>query len=102
LVHYNYADSPTWVLIRQQFSSGVRQRELVSVDHVLCSLAPTLPLLTRSERRSYPLLLRWFEQNWSQIAPYFSGIHLRDSDGEIIIFERERETTLRNRSFGLR
>jgi hypothetical protein len=70
----------------------------VSVAAVLCSLVETLPVLTRSEKRSYPLLVRWFEQNWGEIEPFFALIHLRDERMDVVDFERERhETILRHR-----
>jgi hypothetical protein len=95
---FDYQHSPVWVSIRQQFSSGVRQKELVSIATVLCSLVETIPLLTRSEKRSYPLLVRWFEQNWAEIEPFFALIHLHDEEMEPINFERERhETIIRHR-----
>jgi hypothetical protein len=90
LATYNYQASPIWIYLRQQFISGIRHRELVSVVTVLCGLFDSLPQLTRSEKRSYPLLVRWFDGNWSAIAPLLPFIHLRDFDDAPIDFERER------------
>jgi hypothetical protein len=83
--------------VRQQFSSGVRQRELLSVANVLCTIIETLPLPTRSEKRSYPLLLRWFEVHWALIEPWLPLFSLRDEHGKIINFERERMETMTRR-----
>jgi hypothetical protein len=94
LANYNYKASPIWMLVRQQFSSGVRQRELTSIACILCSLIETLPLLTRSEKRSYPLLIRWFERYWSEIEPFLPLIQLCDANKEVINFERERKETI--------
>jgi hypothetical protein len=87
---YNYETSPFWHVLRNQFSSGVRQRELSSVATVLCSLIETFPLPTRSEKRSFPLLIRWFEQNWTEIAPFLPLINLCTESFEVINFARER------------
>jgi hypothetical protein len=61
-----------------------------SIVLVLCSLIDTLPLPTRSEKRSFPLLIRWFELNWAQIEPFLLLVQLRDATLEEINFPRQK------------
>jgi hypothetical protein len=97
LTNFNYVASSAWRALRSQFSSGIRQHELTSIALLLCSMNESLPLLSRSERRSFPLLIRWFETNWSGVEPFLPAFSLRDENGEVINFERERkETMIRN------
>jgi hypothetical protein len=93
LATYDYQSSQVWVDLRRQFSSGVRQRELRSVADVLSTVI-CVPDLTRSERRSFPLLVRWFERHWPQIGPALQLIALCDADGEPINFAREKRETM--------
>jgi hypothetical protein len=94
LADFDYESSPIWQMIRRQFSSGVRHRELLSVASVLCSLVEPLPLPSRTERRSFPLLIRWFRDNWAAIRPVFPLIHLCDDSRSVINFQRERRETM--------
>jgi hypothetical protein len=94
LTAFDYKSCPVWHAIRRQFSSGVRHHELLSVARVLCSLAEPTQLLSRAEMRSFPLLIRWFRDNWATIKPFFPLIHLCDGAGSTINFQRERRETM--------
>jgi hypothetical protein len=61
-----------------------------SIALVLCSLIENLPLPTRSEKRSFPLLIHWFELNWAQIEPFLPYVQLRDANLEEINLARQR------------
>jgi hypothetical protein len=72
-----------------RFSSGVRHRELLSIAMILCNFIDSLEMPGRNEKRSFPLLIRWFSDNWSQIGPLLSAIDLRDERDSLINFDRE-------------
>jgi hypothetical protein len=76
-----------------QFSSGIRQGELTSVACILCSLNESLSIITRSHRRSFPLLILWFEENWTMIEHVLPLVALCDESEVPINFLRERQET---------
>jgi hypothetical protein len=61
-----------------------------SIALVLCSLIEKLTVPTRSEKRSFPLLIRWFELNWARIEPFLPLVQLRDANFEAINFTRQK------------
>ena len=75
---FDYRKCPVWLDLLKHFSPGVTRNELHSIAIVLVSLLD-LPLLTRSENRSFPLMIRWFAKNWSKIEPVLPSIHLLDN-----------------------
>jgi hypothetical protein len=87
---YNWQSSPIWIKLRRQFSSGVRQPELRSIANILSGFIEALQPPSRSEKRSFPLMIRWFDVNWATIGPWIPLVHLRDSQMDIVNFTRER------------
>jgi hypothetical protein len=65
-----------------------------NIAFALCNLIKILPLPTRSERRSFPLLIRWFELNRSHIEPSLPLVQLRDANFEEINFARQKEESI--------
>jgi hypothetical protein len=57
-------------------------------------LATSSPLPMRSEKRSFPLMIRWFEQQWSHIEAFLPLVQLLDVNLEEINFARERAETM--------
>jgi hypothetical protein len=98
LDNYDWQSSPVWNKLRRQFSSGVRQPELQSIAHILCGLTGALSPPSRSEKRSFPLMIRWFDVNWATIGPWMTLIDLRDEHANVINFKRERAETMRHLS----
>jgi hypothetical protein len=85
---FNFETSDAWRALTQQFSTGVRHKELCSVALILshCFGIQSIP---RDARRSYPVLIKWFQDNWNEIRPVLPLIALRDDDNRVINFERE-------------
>ena len=79
LGNYDYTKSFVLPIIRAQFSKGITHKELNSIAEILKQIVQ-LPPLTRHEKRSYPLLIRWFEKNWNTIRPIIPYITLLDSN----------------------
>jgi hypothetical protein len=91
---FDYQRSPVWQRLQLQFSSGVRHRELETVALILCSLNNQLPVPTRSERRSFALMIRWFETYWAKLEPILPLVALRDEFDEVINLKREQQETM--------
>lgn len=77
-----------WKQITQQFSSGVRHNELVSVANILIANYE-LPALTRYCHRSFAVLIKWFQDNWDRIDPVIRNIRLLDENQRVICGYRE-------------
>jgi hypothetical protein len=82
------AESAAVRVLHSKFSSGVRLGELRSVALVLASLAH-VSAPGRDTNRQYSLLMRWYDRNWTQIAPFLPLVQLRDADGRPIDAHRE-------------
>jgi hypothetical protein len=46
----------------RRFSSGIRHRELMSLALIFGTVCD-VPPLTRDNKRSFPLLMKWFDEN---------------------------------------
>jgi hypothetical protein len=78
-------------LLRAHFSSGVGLYELRSVAMVLSYF--TGLSIPRAAKRTLPVLVKWFSDNWATIEPILPCVHLVDKGGRVINFCRElRET----------
>lgn len=83
LTNWSLEDSLAFKEIQKQFTSQVRHAELKSIAQVLCDVCPRLRL-HRDAARDNRVLIKWFDDNWSQIQPIMPKIHLRDENEEII------------------
>lgn len=71
------------------FSSGVRLHELNSIATIVSSLLSGVKEPNRDTKRSFPLLIQWFHDNWEQVYPMLSCIQLRDENNQVIDGRRE-------------
>jgi hypothetical protein len=76
-----------WRAIQVQFSSGITHHELRSVAQVIC--LKTGLTLDRDAYRDRVVLIKWFSDNWIQVAPILSCMQLRDSFNREITLVRE-------------
>ncbi|OHT10195.1 hypothetical protein TRFO_20568 [Tritrichomonas foetus] len=88
LGNFDYNNSRAWKEIKILFSSGIRHTELISIATVLISIY-NLPKVSRPHRRSFPLLVKWFDDNWEKIQPIISKISLLDKERVPINSQRE-------------
>jgi hypothetical protein len=92
LKDFDYQRSDVWRSITRKFSTGIRHRELCSVAHLVgrCCGIDGVP---RDARRSFPVLIKWFQDNWDRIQSVWETLGLLDGDGQPINYERQlRET----------
>jgi hypothetical protein len=75
-------------ILRMKFSSGIRLHELRSIVAILSQLIQIGPP-ERKAKRSYPLLVKWFKENWSCVAPVLPFIQLRDAANQVIDGRRQ-------------
>ncbi|OHT09207.1 hypothetical protein TRFO_22049 [Tritrichomonas foetus] len=60
---------------------------LLSQEEVINYVPVTLPKVTRDERRSFPLMVKYIEDNKDKIIPILPFINLCDKKGDIIVPE---------------
>jgi hypothetical protein len=85
---FNYEGSSARRSIIDKFSTGIRHRELCSVA-ILISQFFGVSKIPRDARRSFPVLIKWFEDHWATIEPIWSCVSLLD-ESEVVI-DRARE-----------
>jgi hypothetical protein len=73
-----------------QFSTGISHKELCSVAAVL-SEHFQIQKVSRDACRSYPMLIKWFQDNWAEIKPLLPLVTILDSHDHVINHEREME-----------
>lgn len=94
----SYENSFEYRTLIQMFSSGVRLHELNSIATILSSLLSGVKEPNRDTKRSLPLLIQWFHDNWDQISPILPCIQLRDENNQVIDGKREiYEKSLQNK-----
>jgi hypothetical protein len=76
-----------WRAIQYQFRSGITHHELRSVAQVIC--LKTGLTLDRDAYRDRAVLIKWFSDNWIQVAPILGCMNLRDSFNREITLVRE-------------
>lgn len=94
LSDFDYKSSPTWKKIQHLFSTGIRHTELLSVAEVLVHLTGA-PNVSRSCHRSFPVLIKWFDDNWEILEPFIYRISLLDENKNKIDFSREMHDHIR-------
>ena len=85
---FDYKNCKAWKCLREQFSTGIRHRELLSIASILTQLYG-LPELNRDARRSFVVLIKWFDDRWPQIDTYLKHMCLLDENMMKIDHERE-------------
>ena len=88
LKNFDYKTSIVWKKIQQLFSTGVRHTELISVAQILIQISGA-PEVSRSCHRSFPVLIKWFDDNWDKIEPFIHHISLLDENMNTINITRE-------------
>jgi hypothetical protein len=86
---FDYSTSKAWMALTNQFGSGVRHREFRSVA-VVISKEFGVPRPPRDAQRSYPVLIKWFQDNLDAIEPILPFVGLLDDDEKLIDGYRER------------
>jgi hypothetical protein len=74
--------------LQMKFSSGIRLHELRSVAAIVSQMTQIEPPERRA-KRSYPLLVKWFKDNWGCVAMVLPLIQLRDAKDRVIDGRRE-------------
>jgi hypothetical protein len=88
LVDFDYQSSEAWRALTQHFSSGIRHKELISIAFLITEWFH-VPKIPRDARRSYPMLVKWFQDNWATIQPILPLINIRDDENCVIDSSRE-------------
>ena len=73
---FNPKDNDVWRSITAKFGPNIKQPELLSIAMVLsqnCSIK-----LDRDAKRRKSVLIKWFEENWTTLAPYLDYVVLED------------------------
>jgi hypothetical protein len=71
---FNPKDAGVWRELSRRFGTNVNQPELVSIATVLAQSANIK--LDRDAKRRKAVLIKWFEENWTEIAPFLDYVVL--------------------------
>jgi hypothetical protein len=85
---FDFESCDAWEAITHKFSTGIRHRELCSIALVIVRYFGVRKI-SRDARRSFPVLIKWFQDNWSEIEPLLSIMNLLDENEEVIDHDRE-------------
>ena len=66
-----------WTEITNRFGPSIKQPELLSIANVLAQNANLK--LDRDAKRRKSVLIKWFSENWANIAPIIDYVSLEDS-----------------------
>jgi hypothetical protein len=88
LREFDWEQCEAWAALIRTYSSGIRHKELCSIAWVLVNDF-ALPDISRDARRSFPVLIKWYQDNWADISSHLSKIQLLDSDCRAINGHRE-------------
>jgi hypothetical protein len=77
-----------WSALRNLFGSGVRHKEWLSFAIIIAHHL-AIPMPSRATRRSFPVLLMWFQENWAAIEPHISMFRFLDDEEKSIDNDRE-------------
>jgi hypothetical protein len=80
LAGFNDQSSEAWRVLRSMFGEHHTHSELKSVAQVAC--AETGLLLDRDACRDNRVLIKWFHDNWSQLARVLPAVRLLDQNYE--------------------
>jgi hypothetical protein len=79
---FNPHQSHAWKEIEQHFGTGIVHNEVVSIANVFTTCFQ-VPAIGRNEKRSFQLLIKWFNEHWGEIEPFLSHIALLKNDEEV-------------------
>jgi hypothetical protein len=85
---FDHENCRAWSALRKLFGSGVRHKEWSSFAMVIAHHL-NIPMPSRATRRSFPVLLLWFEENWEVVKPHISMFRFLDEDENPIDNDRE-------------
>ncbi|MDR1031541.1 MAG: hypothetical protein LBL30_00220 [Holosporales bacterium] len=74
---FNFKQSEAWRALSEKLSDGVTLSELKSIAAVASQLA-RISEPDREAKRRLPLMVKWFEDNWTAIGPHLPAINLKD------------------------
>jgi hypothetical protein len=72
---FNPKDNLVWKAISTKFGSSIKFPELLSIANVLAVSAAVH--LDRDAKRRKCVLIKWFEEHWPVLAPYFDTVVLQ-------------------------
>jgi hypothetical protein len=79
---------PTLRALHARFSTGLRLPELRSIAAIICHLVG-IARPSRDMHRSYPLMVKWFAENWAEVSPCLNVVQLMDAEERAIDGSRE-------------
>ncbi|KAK8835628.1 hypothetical protein M9Y10_042344 [Tritrichomonas musculus] len=78
LSDFNPVNSTAYIKLTERYGDNLKQTECQKIAEVL-SLKLNISL-DRDSRRRYPMLLKWFNDNWEQIEPNLKYITLTEKE----------------------
>lgn len=79
LAGFNAKESPVAKEITRRFGANIKQGELINIAQVIADTASIK--LDRDAKRRKNVLLKWFDEHWSEITPYLDYIVLEEGKG---------------------
>lgn len=81
---FNAFESMAYKEVTKHFGKSIRLSEIIGIlnsiqTYLLLKKNKSLPPITRNEKRSFPLLMKYIERNYEGIFPYFQYISLCNS-----------------------
>jgi hypothetical protein len=77
LANFSTKDNFAWKEISSRLGQKITFHELLSIARVLAAHADIW--LDRDARRRKSVLIKWFDENWSDLAPYLNDVVLEDA-----------------------
>jgi hypothetical protein len=74
---FDSKSSPVWVTITERFGPDVTHTELITLAIILAQKAGIV--LDRDAKRRKQVLVKWFEEHWTEILPFVHLIALEDA-----------------------
>lgn len=75
-------ESFIWNELSRRFGSDLHHGELLSIAVVISDFSQIF--LDRDAKRRKTVLIKWFQENWSSIAPFLSFVVLEDASGDTL------------------
>jgi hypothetical protein len=88
---FDYATSVAWKAITDYFGVNLRLRELKGIvfgliHHIQNLSGVELPMPSRNAKRNLPLLVKYVNTHYAELAPFFRCVRLYDEDWQAIPF----------------
>ena len=71
---FDYKNSVPWKAIVRRFGPSLTQRELLSIANLLAQTCART--IDRDAKRSKAMMIKWFDENWHYIGPFFNHVVL--------------------------